>query len=81
MDMKQVIAERIAQSAEKCFENCGLSSSDIAVMLEMPPDKKLGDYALPCFRLAKTLRKGPPMIAHRTLPAKKLTTLRLSADT
>ena len=63
MDMKQIIAGRIAESADKCFENCCLSCSDIAAMLEMPPDKKLGDYALPCFRLAKTLRKGPPMIA------------------
>ena len=63
MDMKQIIAGRIADAAADCFENCGLGCSDIAAMLEMPPDKKLGDYALPCFRLAKTLRKGPPMIA------------------
>ena len=63
MDMKQIIAGRIADAAADCFENCGLGCSDIAAMLEMPPDEKLGDYALPCFRLAKTLRKGPPMIA------------------
>ena len=29
----------------------------------MPPDPKLGDYAFPCFRLAKVLRKAPPMIS------------------
>ena len=23
----------------------------------------MGDYAFPCFRLAKTLRKAPPLIA------------------
>lgn len=63
MDMKQRIAEQIATSAQKCFEGCGLCCSDLAAMLETPPDKKLGDYALPCFRLAKTLRKAPPMIA------------------
>ena len=63
MDMKQVIAERIASGAQLCFEGCGLCCSDLMAMLETPPDKKLGDYALPCFRLAKTLRKGPPMIA------------------
>ena len=63
MDMKQMIAERIACAAGECFENCGLTAQDVAVMLEMPPEKKMGDYALPCFRLAKTLRKAPPMIA------------------
>ncbi len=63
MDMKQVIAERIANAAGACFENCGLCCNDVAAMLECPPDKKLGDYALPCFRLSKTLRKAPQMIA------------------
>ena len=63
MDMKQIIAERIACGAQACFEGCNLCCSDLMAMLETPPDKKLGDYALPCFRLAKTLRKAPPMIA------------------
>ena len=63
MDMKQVIAGRIAEAAAASFENCALTVADVVPMLETPPDKKLGDYALPCFRLAKTLRKGPPMIA------------------
>ena len=63
MDMRQVIAERIAASAQACYENCGLTVADVAAMLETPPDKKLGDFALPCFRLSKTLRKAPPMIA------------------
>lgn len=63
MDMKQLIAAQIAESAQKCFEGCGLCCGDVAAMLETPPDKKLGDYALPCFRLSKTLRKAPQMIA------------------
>ncbi len=63
MDMKQLIAGQIAESAQKCFEGCGLCCGDVAAMLETPPDKKLGDYALPCFRLSKTLRKAPQMIA------------------
>lgn len=40
-----------------------LSAKDIADMFEYPPDKKLGDLALPCFKLAKTLRSAPPKIA------------------
>jgi arginyl-tRNA synthetase len=31
--------------------------------LESPRDPSLGDYAFPCFPLAKTLRKAPPAIA------------------
>ena len=63
MDMKQIIAGRLADAAAASFEGCALTAQDVAQMLEMPPEKKMGDYALPCFRLAKTLRKAPPMIA------------------
>lgn len=63
MDMKQIIAGRIAQAAQESFEGCGVSAQDLAAMLEIPPDKKLGDFALPCFRLSKTMRKAPQMIA------------------
>ncbi len=31
--------------------------------LETPPDRKLGDIAFPCFRLAKLARKAPPVLA------------------
>ncbi len=63
MDMKKKIAQAICAAAGECFEGCGLTCEDIMAMIELPPDKKMGDFALPCFRLAKTLRKGPPMIA------------------
>ncbi len=32
-------------------------------LIEVPPDPKLGDFALPCFPFAKTLRKNPVQIA------------------
>ncbi|MBQ2948765.1 MAG: arginine--tRNA ligase [Clostridia bacterium] len=63
MDMKQKIAENIAQCAAACYEGCGLCCEDLMQMIEIPPDKKLGDFALPCFRLSKSLRKAPQMIA------------------
>ena len=63
MDMKQIIAGRIADAAAACFGECGLDAAGVAAMLEIPPEKKLGDYALPCFRLSRTLRKAPPVIA------------------
>ena len=63
MDMKSKIAEAVAAAAAAAFEGCALTAGEVAAMLEPPPERKLGDYALPCFRLSKTLRKGPPMIA------------------
>ena len=63
MDMKKRIAERITSAAQRSFEGCAITAQELAAMLEIPPEKKLGDFALPCFRLSKTLRKAPPMIA------------------
>lgn len=41
----------------------GLSAEDISSLIEIPPKPELGDFAFPCFRLAKTMRKAPQMIA------------------
>jgi arginyl-tRNA synthetase len=40
-----------------------LDEAVIRDLLAVPPDDKLGDYALPCFTLAKQLRKSPVQIA------------------
>ena len=40
-----------------------LTSDEISNLLEIPPDETLADYALPCFTLAKKLRKSPAIIA------------------
>lgn len=40
-----------------------LSREEIAKMVEVPQDKSKGDYAFPCFKLAKLYRKAPQMIA------------------
>lgn len=37
--------------------------NDIKLMIEAPANADMGDYAFPCFRLAKVLRKAPPLIA------------------
>ncbi|MFC2075302.1 arginine--tRNA ligase, partial [Bdellovibrionota bacterium] len=36
---------------------------EIIQLIEFPPDPKLGDYAFPCFRFAKELKKAPQKIA------------------
>ena len=55
MDYKQYIAQKIDVE--------GVSSEEIASMVNIPPDPAMGDYALPCFRFAKALRKSPVQIA------------------
>lgn len=40
-----------------------MTISEICDMLEYPADRKMGDLALPCFKLSKVLRKSPVMIA------------------
>ena len=56
MEYRLLIAEALAPLA-------GLSAEEIMGMMETPPDPEMGDYAFPCFKLAKTLRKAPPLIA------------------
>lgn len=40
-----------------------LPEEEIKTLLEIPPDFKMGDYAFPCYGLAKTLKKSPNVIA------------------
>ena len=55
--MKSRIVDLIAKEVE------GLEIADIEGLLEIPPKPELGDFAFPCFRLAKAYRKAPQMIA------------------
>ena len=40
-----------------------INIDEIEGYIEVPPDETMGDYAFPCFRLAKELKKAPPVIA------------------
>mgnify|MGYP000893951623 FL=1 len=57
IDFKKEIAEIIAKNLE------GITENEIKSMIEIPQDQSMGDYAFPCFRLAKTMRKAPNLIA------------------
>ncbi len=63
MDFKASIAELIASGIGDAFGASPLSADEIAPLMEVPPDPAMGDYAFPCFRLSKSLRKSPVMIA------------------
>ena len=55
MDYKKYIAQKIKVD--------GVSEEEVASAITLPPDFSMGDYALPCFRFAKVLRKSPVQIA------------------
>lgn len=40
-----------------------LERTELENAVEIPPKTDMGDFAFPCFKLAKTFRKAPPMIA------------------
>lgn len=56
INFKNVIAEKIAKEVE-------FDAKEIEGFIEVPPNEEMGDYAFPCFKLAKTLKKAPPAIA------------------
>lgn len=41
----------------------GLTEEEISDLIEIPPNSEMGDYAFPVFKLAKTFRKAPNLIA------------------
>lgn len=55
MDYKKYIAERIKID--------GADSGEIYSAIALPPNTEMGDFALPCFKFAKILRKSPVQIA------------------
>ena len=57
IDFKKIIGEKIAKAIE-------MKASEITSYIEIPPNTDMGDYAFPCFKLAKELKKAPPLIAN-----------------
>ena len=43
----------------------GLDEEKIAQSFEYPPNAEMGDIALPCFKLSKSLRMSPVMISEK----------------
>ncbi len=56
VDLKHVLAEKLSN----------ILNIDVNVMyesLEIPPNRSLGDYSLPCFRFSKSFKKRPDEIS------------------
>lgn len=56
INFKEEIAKTIANIIEEKAE-------ELVSSIEIPKEEKQGDYAFPCFRLAKKLKKSPQIIA------------------
>ena len=56
LDFKEEIAKAIAKVTN-------MEEKQLREYIEIPPNSDLGDYAFPCFKLAKDLRKAPQAIA------------------
>ncbi len=57
IDFKNEIAKIISNTTN-------IDVNEIEGYIEIPPDETKGDYAFPCFKLAKELKKAPPVIAN-----------------
>lgn len=55
-DFKKIIAEAIAKATS-------IEENEIYGYIEIPKDSTNGDYAFPCFKLAKVMKKSPMQIA------------------
>lgn len=55
MDYKKYIAEKLHID--------GVSQEELYDLIALPPNLEMGDYAIPCFKFAKLMRKSPVVIA------------------
>ncbi len=55
MDYKEYIASKLNVD--------GATKEELYDLISLPPNTEMGDYALPCFKFAKILRKSPVAIA------------------
>ena len=61
LNFKEKIAEAISKTVN-------INKEELESYIEVPKDTSMGDYAFPCFKLAKELRKAPycKTISYRT---------------
>ncbi|HBL07244.1 MAG TPA: arginine--tRNA ligase, partial [Clostridium sp.] len=56
MEYKNIIAENLCKHID-------MEKETIERLVENPPKPEMGDFAFPCFQLAKSMKKAPNMIA------------------
>ena len=68
LQIKALIADGILTGVKSIAPQSEMSVEDVLGLLEYPPDPAMGDIALPCKKLAKTLRRSPVQIASTLAP-------------
>ena len=63
LTIKKKIASALTEGVCALSKPDVLSEKELALMLEYPPDDTMGDLALPCFKLSRTLHCAPAKIA------------------
>ena len=53
----------VEEIARQLADATGMDAGQLSGLIETPPSPEMGDYALPCFALAKSMRKAPNRIA------------------
>lgn len=61
IDFKNEIANAISNKIEE------IDKKEVLELIEVPPNYDMGDYAMPCFKLAKIFRKSPNIIAEEVV--------------
>lgn len=56
LDYKQELSKKISSITN-------VDEVELETYIEIPPNSEMGDFSLPCFKLAKALKKAPPIIA------------------
>lgn len=72
--MKEKICKCIAQSLGT------ISECEVAKIIEIPPEDKMGDFALPCFSFARIMHKNPTIIAENLKEAIQVAQLELGIE-
>ncbi len=62
-NFKKIVSKKILESIKIGFAGAEITADEISSMLEYPSDSTMGDIALPCFKLSRTLKRSPVQIA------------------
>ncbi len=68
LQIKSRIADSLLAGVLSIAPECGMDEAAVIDLLEYPPDPAMGDLAMPCFKLAKALRRSPVQIAATLAP-------------
>ena len=67
--LKKKLGEILEKAVAESFDGARITADELCEMLEYPPDSSMGDIAFPCFKLSRTLKCAPPVIAQKLATA------------